>query len=153
MPITALIMHTPTPTKSACKISKWRKHLQRSAQSNRAYICRSASRMKKRSNGSKWSRRRSQAAASAPTGLAPLEKPVEADPKAIRTYFSIYFCMTGLHGAHVLIGMAVIAWLLWRANRGDFSAEYFTPVDLGGLYWHLVDLIWIYLFPLLYLIG
>lgn len=93
------------------------------------------------------------AAANAPEGLAPLKEPEQADPKAIRTYFSIYFCMTGLHGAHVLIGMAVIAWLLWRANRGDFSAEYFTPVDLGGLYWHLVDLIWIYLFPLLYLIG
>ncbi len=70
----------------------------------------------------------------------------------VHIFFGIYFVMTGLHGIHVLIGMIVIAWLIWRANRGDFSADYFTPVDLGGLYWHLVDLIWIYLFPLLYLI-
>ena len=74
------------------------------------------------------------------------------EPKATRTFFSIYFCMTGLHGAHVLIGMIVIAWLLKRSFAGHFSPENFTPVDLGGLYWHLVDLIWIYLFPLLYLI-
>ncbi|MDX2200700.1 MAG: cytochrome c oxidase subunit 3 [Phycisphaerae bacterium] len=74
------------------------------------------------------------------------------EPKATRTYFSIYFCMTGLHGIHVVIGMIVIAWLLYRAMKGEFGPEYFTPVDLGGLYWHLVDLIWIYLFPLLYLI-
>ncbi|MGE3182296.1 MAG: cytochrome c oxidase subunit 3 family protein [Phycisphaerae bacterium] len=93
------------------------------------------------------------AASAAPTGLAPIVTADPPDPKAVRTYFSIYFCMTGLHGIHVLLGMGVIGWLLWRANRGDFSAGYFTPVDLGGLYWHLVDLIWIYLFPLLYLIG
>jgi cytochrome c oxidase subunit 3 len=60
--------------------------------------------------------------------------------------------MTGLHGVHILGGMAVIAWVLRRAARGDFSHAYYTPVDLVGLYWHLVDLIWIYLFPLLYLI-
>lgn len=60
--------------------------------------------------------------------------------------------MTGLHGLHVLAGMAVIAWLIRRSIRGDFSPAYYTPVDLGGLYWHLVDLIWIFLFPLLYLI-
>ena len=58
----------------------------------------------------------------------------------------------GLHGAHVIIGMIVIAWLFLRGMRGDFSAKYFTPVDLGGLYWHVVDLIWIFLFPLLYLV-
>ena len=72
--------------------------------------------------------------------------------KDVRTYFSIYFCLTGLHGIHVVIGMGVIAWLFFRAWRGDFGPDYFTPVDLGGLYWHLVDLIWIFLFPLLYLI-
>ena len=60
--------------------------------------------------------------------------------------------MTGLHGLHVIAGMAVIGWLLRRSLRGDFSSAYYTPVDLGGLYWHLVDLIWIFLFPLLYLI-
>jgi cytochrome c oxidase subunit 3 len=60
--------------------------------------------------------------------------------------------MTGLHGLHVLAGMAVIAWLLVRAGRGHFGPRNFTAVDLGGLYWHLVDVIWIFLFPLLYLI-
>jgi len=69
-----------------------------------------------------------------------------------RTFFSIYFGMTGLHGLHVLIGMGLIAWVMVRAQRGEFSSEYNTPVDLVGLYWHLVDLIWIFLFPLLYLI-
>jgi len=68
-------------------------------------------------------------------------------------FFSFYFMMTGLHGLHILGGMAAIAWVLRRAIRGDFSHRFNTPVDLVGLYWHLVDLIWIYLFPLLYLIG
>ncbi len=67
-------------------------------------------------------------------------------------FFSFYFMMTGLHGLHILAGMAAIGWVLRRAVRGDFSSRYNTPVDLVGLYWHLVDLIWIYLFPLLYLI-
>jgi cytochrome c oxidase subunit 3 len=73
-------------------------------------------------------------------------------PQNVHVFFSIYFLMTGLHGIHVILGMAIIAWLLRRAMRGDFGPSYFTPVDLGGLYWHLVDLIWIFLFPLLYLI-
>jgi cytochrome c oxidase subunit III len=66
-------------------------------------------------------------------------------------FFSFYFMMTGLHGIHVLGGMAVIGWLYLNADR--FNSEYYTPVDLVGLYWHLVDLIWIYLFPLYYLIS
>ena len=73
-------------------------------------------------------------------------------PANAHLYFGIYYTMTGLHGAHVIIGMIVIAWLFLRGMRGDFSAKYFTPVDLGGLYWHVVDLIWIFLFPLLYLV-
>jgi cytochrome c oxidase subunit 3 len=60
--------------------------------------------------------------------------------------------MTGLHGIHVVIGGIVITWLLIKSIRGQFHREYFTPVDLGGLYWHVVDLIWIFLFPLFYLI-
>ncbi len=70
----------------------------------------------------------------------------------VNTFFSCYFLMTGLHGIHVLVGMGLIAWLFVRARKGEFSDQYFTPVDLVGLYWHLVDLIWIFLFPLLYLI-
>ena len=68
-------------------------------------------------------------------------------------FFGFYFLMTGLHGIHVLAGMAAIAWLAIRAKRGDFTATYWGPVDIVGLYWHLVDMVWIYLFPLLYLIS
>ncbi len=60
--------------------------------------------------------------------------------------------MTGLHGIHVLGGIGAMLWLLWRTRLGAFADGHFTPVDLVGLYWHLVDLIWIFLFPLLYLI-
>ena len=68
------------------------------------------------------------------------------------TFFAFYFMMTGLHGFHILVGIILLSWLVVRANRGEFSKNYFTPVDLVGLYWHLVDMIWIYLFPLFYLI-
>lgn len=71
----------------------------------------------------------------------------------IGVFFSIYYFMTGLHGFHVLGGIIALAWLFFRSLRGDFKPDYFGPVDNVGLYWHLVDLIWIYLFPLLYLIG
>lgn len=67
-------------------------------------------------------------------------------------YFSFYFLMTGLHGSHVLIGMGLIFWVLMRARKGEFNSHYYTPLEGVGLFWHLVDLIWIYLFPLLYLI-
>lgn len=69
-----------------------------------------------------------------------------------RNFFSCYFLLTGLHGIHVVAGMLAIVWILFRTMRGQFSASYYTPVELTGLYWHLVDLIWIYLFPLLYLL-
>ncbi|HEY7090780.1 MAG TPA: cytochrome c oxidase subunit 3 family protein [Tepidisphaeraceae bacterium] len=74
------------------------------------------------------------------------------DQKRVNAFFSVYFFMTGLHGLHVLIGIGLILWVALRARRGIFGPRYFTPVDLVGLYWHLVDLIWIFLFPLLYLI-
>ncbi len=67
-------------------------------------------------------------------------------------FFSIYYCMTGIHAIHILAGMGVLTWLLVRSVRHDFNRQYFGPVDYVGLYWHIVDLIWIYLFPLLYLI-
>jgi cytochrome c oxidase subunit 3 len=74
-------------------------------------------------------------------------------PSNVQIFFGIYFLMTGLHGIHVLIGMGAITWLLVRSIKREFSPVYFTPVDFVGLYWHLVDLIWIFLFPLLYLIS
>jgi len=92
-----------------------------------------------------------------PPGLAPDPAAAPAahageEPKNVQTFFGVYFAMTGLHGVHVVAGMVLLGVMLVRARRGDFGPEYFTPVDLAGLYWHLVDLIWIYLFPLLYLI-
>lgn len=84
--------------------------------------------------------------------IAPYHLPNVARPENAHVFFSIYFCLTGLHGIHVLIGMAVMAWLMWLVMKDKIGSEFFTPVDLGGLYWHLVDLIWIYLFPLLYLV-
>jgi len=75
-----------------------------------------------------------------------------AVPAHAGTFFSIYFLMTGLHGVHVLVGMGLYAWLLRRAARGDFVPSYYVPVDTVALYWHLVDVIWIFLFPLFYLV-
>ncbi len=74
------------------------------------------------------------------------------EPDNAQIFFGIYFLMTGLHGIHVLAGMSLIGWCMYRSNRGDFGPEYFSPVDFVGLYWHVVDLVWIFLFPLLYLI-
>ena len=67
-------------------------------------------------------------------------------------FFQIYYMMTGLHAVHVIIGLGLISWVAVRAYLNHFGPAYYTPVDLVGLYWHLVDLIWIFLFPLLYLI-
>jgi cytochrome c oxidase subunit 3 len=67
-------------------------------------------------------------------------------------FFSIYFTMTAIHGLHVIIGAGLILWIMKGAAKGRFHAHYYLPVDLVGLYWHLVDLIWIFLFPLLYLV-
>jgi heme/copper-type cytochrome/quinol oxidase subunit 3 len=73
-------------------------------------------------------------------------------PDNTSMFFTIYFAMTGLHGIHVLVGVIVFVWLLIRAIKGHFTPDYFGPVDFAALYWHIVDLIWIFLFPLLYLI-
>jgi len=70
----------------------------------------------------------------------------------LRSFVGIYFCLTGLHAVHVAAGLGVILWILVGAIRGRYCGGHFTPVDMVGLYWHLVDLIWIFLFPLLYLI-
>ena len=68
-------------------------------------------------------------------------------------FFSFYFGMTGLHAFHMLVSIGLLAVLVWRARRGCFSADYYAPVELIGLYWHFVDIVWIFLFPLLYLLG
>jgi cytochrome c oxidase subunit 3 len=68
-------------------------------------------------------------------------------------FFSLYFAMTGFHALHMVIGIGLLAWLVLAARRGRFGAAYNTPVENVGLYWHFVDIVWIFLFPLLYLIG
>jgi hypothetical protein len=71
----------------------------------------------------------------------------------VRIFFWIYFVMTALHALHMIIGLGVMLWLLWKAWLGTYTAEYFAPVEMAGLYWHFVDIVWIFLFPLLYLLG
>ena len=71
----------------------------------------------------------------------------------VRIFFWIYFVMTGLHALHMIVGLGLMAWLLWTAWRGYYSADYYMPVEMSGLYWHFVDIVWIFLFPLLYLLG
>jgi cytochrome c oxidase subunit 3 len=70
-----------------------------------------------------------------------------------KLFFSLYFAMTGLHALHMIVGVGILSFLIWETRRGTYSAEYFTPIDISGLYWHFVDIIWIFLFPLLYLID
>lgn len=78
---------------------------------------------------------------------------VGAEHANLGMYFGFYYCMTGLHGIHVLLGMGLITWVLIRTLRGDFNPKYYTAVEGVGIFWHIVDLIWIFLFPLLYLVG
>ena len=68
-------------------------------------------------------------------------------------FFSFYFAMTGMHAVHMIIGIGLLTALIFKARRGRFSGAYYTPVELTGLYWHFVDIVWIFLFPLLYLLG
>lgn len=67
-------------------------------------------------------------------------------------FFGIYFTMTGLHGLHVIVGIGVLLWILVKAQKGHFNSDYYAALENSALYWHLVDLIWIFLFPLLYLV-
>jgi cytochrome c oxidase subunit III len=74
-------------------------------------------------------------------------------PHGAEQFYSLYFCMTGLHAIHMVIGLGIMTWLALTALKGRYSAAYYTPVEVAGLYWHFVDIVWIFLFPLLYLIG
>ena len=75
-----------------------------------------------------------------------------AHGREAQLFFGLYFAMTGMHAVHMIIGIGMLSTLLVMSARGRFSPEYNTPVELAGLYWHFVDIVWIYLFPLLYLI-
>jgi cytochrome c oxidase subunit III len=68
-------------------------------------------------------------------------------------FFSLYFLMTGLHALHMIIGLGIMSVMLWWSYRGVITPGYYNPVEIAGLYWHFVDIVWIFLFPLLYLIG
>ena len=87
-----------------------------------------------------------------PGGLYTSHELIKEFPKT-PLFFSFYFVMTGVHALHVVIGMGLITWLWIRNRRQEFSPAFYTPVELVGFYWHFVDLVWIYLFPLLYLVG
>jgi cytochrome c oxidase subunit III len=82
------------------------------------------------------------------------EKPLPPDmAQRTQVFFFLYFAMTGMHALHMIIGVGLLFWLIWRARRGDFSAGYVAPIENFGLYWHFVDIVWLFLFPLLYLIN
>jgi cytochrome c oxidase subunit 3 len=73
--------------------------------------------------------------------------------QGMQIFFSLYFMMTGVHAAHMVIGIGLMLYILIMAARGTYTAEYYTPVEVSGLYWHFVDIVWIFLFPMLYLLG
>ena len=75
------------------------------------------------------------------------------DQHHAQIFFSLYFAMTGMHALHMIIGVGIFSYLLYYAWKGKYTPEYHTPLENSGLYWHFVDIVWIYLFPLLYLID
>jgi len=82
------------------------------------------------------------------------EKPLAPDmAQKTQIFFFLYFAMTGMHALHMVIGIVLLFWLTWRAYRGEFTSGYVAPIENFGLYWHFVDIVWIFLFPLLYLIN
>jgi len=84
----------------------------------------------------------------------PSETPLRPDmAEKTQVFFFLYFAMTGMHALHMIIGIGLLFWLIWRAQRGDFTAGYVAPIENFGLYWHFVDIVWLFLFPLLYLIN
>jgi cytochrome c oxidase subunit III len=88
-------------------------------------------------------------------GLVPGLRFEEQGPhaKAMELFYFLYFMLTGVHGLHVTIGVVLLGTMAVRAWRGAFSSGYYTPVEVSGLYWHFVDIVWIFLYPLIYLVG
>jgi cytochrome c oxidase subunit 3 len=84
----------------------------------------------------------------------PSQNPLPPDmAQKTQIFFFLYFAMTGMHAVHMIIGIVILFWLTWRAHRGEFSNGYVAPIENFGLYWHFVDIVWLFLFPLLYLIN
>ena len=73
--------------------------------------------------------------------------------QGMQIFFSLYFMLTGVHAAHMIIGLGIMTWILVTAAKGTYGPDYYAPVEVAGLYWHFVDIVWIFLFPLLYLLG
>jgi cytochrome c oxidase subunit III len=84
---------------------------------------------------------------------APDFKITGSDQGGARLFFVFYFISTALHGVHMIVGVALVAWIILRARRGAFTPAYYTPVHVVGLYWSFVDIVWLTLYPLIYLIG
>ena len=75
------------------------------------------------------------------------------DAQNVQMFYFIYFMMTGIHALHMIVGLGIMTVIFVMARRGRFTPEYHSPVEISGLYWHFVDIVWIFLFPLLYLLG
>jgi cytochrome c oxidase subunit 3 len=89
-----------------------------------------------------------------PAGYGLKEEPLMPDmAEHTQLFFFLYFAMTGMHALHMIIGLGLLVWLIMRAQRGDFTNGYVAPIENFGLYWHFVDIVWLFLFPLLYLIN
>jgi len=86
-------------------------------------------------------------------GHIPSHPDIPVNQAHAQVYFSLYFAMTGMHALHMIIGVGLFAFLTYKAWQGHYTSDYYTPVENAGLYWHFVDIVWIYLFPLLYLID
>ena len=86
-------------------------------------------------------------------GTVPSHPDIPVNPRHAEMYFSLYFALTGMHALHMIVGVVLFGCLAFWAWRGKYSSSYYTPIENSGLYWHFVDIIWIYLFPLLYLID
>jgi cytochrome c oxidase subunit 3 len=78
---------------------------------------------------------------------------LHVDPEKTSIFFSLYFALTGMHALHMVVGVGIFSVITFMAWKGKFTPEYHTPLEIAGLYWHFVDIVWIYLFPLLYLID
>ena len=106
----------------------------------------------------RWAAEHAEGAPAAAT-VTPLhgfdgKRPMTADElqQTTQIYFSLYFTMTGLHALHMIVGIGLMCVITWMAWKGKFDEQYYTPVEMSGLYWHFVDIVWIFLFPLLYLV-
>lgn len=84
---------------------------------------------------------------------SPTGEPLHGNPQYVQLFYFLYFAMTGVHALHMIIGIGIMIVLIFMARRGRFTPEYHSPVEISGLYWHFVDIVWIFLFPLLYLLG